>query len=245
MNDFIVYTHAERPDLKPQGIEVAKKAWSPFMRHHKIIKPRWEELFIAIPDFQFTICTADEQVVAVGNTIPLHWDGSLEDLPAGWDDNFERGWQTHDEQLAPTVLSAVSAAVDPSIRQQGLGELILRTMLAIGQKHGLGLGLLATVRPNFKSHYPLIPIEDYADWRLADGSIFDPWLRLHDRLGAKRLVIAHESKNITGTVAQWETWTKHKLPQDGHYPLRDMLVPLVVENGTGTYLEPNVWMHYA
>lgn len=245
MRDFIVYTHTERPDLKPQGGEVAQKAWSPFMRHHKIIKPRWEELFIALPDFQFTICYEDERVVAVGNTIPLHWDSSIADLPTGWDDNFGHGWQTHDENLTPTVLSAVSAAVDPSIRQRGLGELILRTMVSIGKKHGLDLGLLATVRPNLKSHYPLIPIEDYADWKLADGTIFDPWLRLHNRLGAKQLAIAHESKRITGTVAQWEDWTGHKLPQDSDYPLPDMLVPLVVEHGTGTYIEPNVWMHYS
>lgn len=244
MTDFKIYTHTERPDLQPYGVEVAQKAWFPFMRHHKIIKPRWGDLFTHASDFQFTICDEHDHVVAVGNTIPLHWDGSLKHLPRGWDDNFERGWQTYDERLQPTVLSAVSAAVDPAIRQRGLGELILRTMLSIGKKHGLALGLLATVRPNLKSHYPLIPIEDYADWKLEDGSVFDPWLRLHYRLGAKRLVIAHQSKRITGTVAQWEDWTGHRLPQDGHYTLPDMLIPLEVHNGEGIYIEPNVWMHY-
>ena len=47
--------------------------------------------------------------------------------------------------------------------------------------------VLAAVRPTLKDRYPLIPIESYLGWRRADGSHFDPWLRLHERAGGKKM----------------------------------------------------------
>ena len=38
------------------------------------------------------------------------------------------------------------------------------------------------MRPSWKERYPLVSIERYAGWRRADGLLFDPWMRVHERL---------------------------------------------------------------
>jgi hypothetical protein len=57
-----------------------------------------------------------------------------------------------------------------------------------------------------------VPIERYATWRRADGLLFDPWLRVHERRGATILTLEPRSLRITGTVAEWEEWTGKSYP---------------------------------
>ena len=48
--------------------------------------------------------------------------------------------------------------------------------------------LLAPVRPSWKERYPLVPIERYADLDdIRTACPFDPWLRVHARMGAEIL----------------------------------------------------------
>jgi len=42
-------------------------------------------------DFQILLCDNDENVLAVGNSIPIFWDGTIDGLPSGWEGAFERG----------------------------------------------------------------------------------------------------------------------------------------------------------
>ena len=53
-----------------------------------------------------------------------------------------------------------------------------------GRSAGLE-SVIAPVRPTLKERYPLIPIERTSTWRRADGSHFDPWLRVHERVGGE------------------------------------------------------------
>jgi hypothetical protein len=100
------------------------------------------------------------------------------------------------------------------------------------------------VRPNLKHSYPLTPIERYIEWRRPDGMLLDPWLRTHERLGAKIAKVAPASMRIPGTVAQWEEWTKLAFLESGSYVVPGALVPVEIdrERDEGLYLEPNVWM---
>ena len=81
-------------------------------------------------------------------------------------------------------------------------------------------------------------------WRREDGSLFDPWLRLHERIGARMGPPMTASYRIAGTVAEWESWLKMALPESGDYVFPGALSPLAVDRETDecTYLEPNVWM---
>jgi hypothetical protein len=100
------------------------------------------------------------------------------------------------------------------------------------------------VRPNLKHRYPLIPIETYIRWSQADGLPFDPWLRVHWRLGAHMAKVAPRSMRITGSLAEWQNWTGMAFPESGRYVIPGALNPITVnfEKDRATYIEPNVWM---
>jgi hypothetical protein len=51
---------------------------------------------------------------------------------------------------------------------------------------------------------------------------------------------------ITGTIADWELWTGMRFPDAGRYVVPGALVPVDVDlaHNEGTYIEPNVWLHY-
>ena len=106
--------------------------------------------------------------------------------------------------------------------------------------------LIAPVRPTWKERYPLVPLEDYARWTREDGQPFDPWIRLHARLGAEILAVAQRSLDISGSVADWESWTGLVFPDSGPYVVPGALVPLTIdrEADQGLYVEPNVWMRH-
>ena len=104
--------------------------------------------------------------------------------------------------------------------------------------------VLAPVRPTLKERYPLVSIEEYAGWCRGDGELFDPWMRTHTRLGATIVRPEPRSMRISGTVAEWESWTGLPLPADGAYVFPGGLAPLQVEHGQGSYWEPNVWMRH-
>jgi len=81
-------------------------------------------------------------------------------------------------------------------------------------------------------------------WTREDGLPFDPWIRLHSRLGAAILALAPRSLDIRGSVEEWESWTDMHFPQDGDYVVPGALVPVRFEGGVGRYVEPNVWMRH-
>jgi hypothetical protein len=104
--------------------------------------------------------------------------------------------------------------------------------------------LVAPVRPSWKDRYPLTPIDRYASWRREDGLPFDPWLRVHARLGARILRPEPRSMEITAPTSDWEAWTQMAFPDDGEYVFPGGLAPLSVNARTGTYWEPNIWMQH-
>ena len=67
--------------------------------------------------------------------------------------------------------------------------------------------MIAPVRPTWKDRYPLIPMERYAAWRRGDGLPFDPWLRLHERLGAGLLEVCPASMTVAGSADEWRADT--------------------------------------
>ena len=116
-------------------------------------------------------------------------------------------------------------------------------MISIARAHGLG-AVIAPVRPSWKERYPLAPIERYARWRRSDGLLFDPWMRVHERLGAEILKPEPKSLGITGTVAEWEEWTELAFPESATYVFPRGLATVAIdrEEDVGRYWEPNVWM---
>ena len=238
-----VFTLADRPDLGG-ALSSLPDTFPEFMHHDAVVSRYWERLSTDFPAFQIAVCEGDgSEIVAAGHCIPVFWDGTIEGLPDGLDGVLERGMEDHERD--PTVVSALLAFVPHARRGQGLSGVVLTAMKEVAANHGLG-ALIAPVRPTLKDRYPLIPMERYARWERADGLPFDPWLRVHRRLGAAFLEVAERSMTITGTVPEWEGWTGMRFPESGDYLVPGALVPVVIdaERDLGSYTEPNVWMRH-
>ena len=145
------------------------------------------------------------------------------------------------ETGAPTTLSALAAEVVSDRQGQGISSVVIEAMAEVARNAGLD-SLVAPVRPSWKDRYPLTPIADYATWVREDGLPFDPWMRVHARLGATTLRPEPHSLQITGSVAEWQRWTGTEFPADGEHVFPGGLAPLDVRDGVGRYWEPNVWM---
>ena len=236
-----VFTAEERPDLWQQARPLFGGVWPEYNLHGNHSGKYFGQLFPQYARFQVLVYdVALDRVVARGRAIPFRWDGSLDDLPAGID---AVGLRAVSEHTAPTAVSALAAEVEQDRQGQGLSRLILQAMALVTRNAGLG-PLVAPVRPSRKDRYPLIPIDAYSRWRRSDGLPFDPWLRVHARLGATILRSEPRSMEIAAPVADWEQWLGMELPQPGEYVFPGGLAPLVVADGTGRYWEPNVWMRH-
>ena len=226
----------ERPDLQDR-VDSAE-IWPEYNRHGDVLNRYWGRLVPELPDFQFVLVDGDE-VLAEGHTAPVAWDGTAAGLPAGIDGAVESAF----ERPGRDALCALAAEILPAHQGRGLAQTMLEQMKAIASREGLG-ALVAPVRPSWKERYPLTPIERYAAWTRDDGQPFDPWLRIHLRLGGEVLKAEAESLLITGAVADWEAWTGLAFPDSGEYVFPHGLAPLTVdrEADLGSYWEPNVWV---
>ena len=139
------------------------------------------------------------------------------------------------------VLSLLAISVRPDRRGGAVSVRLIEAARQAAAAAGLA-SVIAAVRPTLKERYPLIPIERYLMWRRPDGSHFDPWLRLHERVGGEILAAAPSSMTIEAPVTAWEDWTGMDLPEDGDYVVPGMLDPLRVRDGRGRHVEPNVWV---
>jgi hypothetical protein len=234
-----LFTVSERPDLAEPAWEAVSDTFPEYNNHGDVLNAYWGGLTEKFPEFQFHLVGDSEEILARARCLPVRWDGTLEDLPAGIDAAIARGI----EESGGNVLCAMVIQVPRSLQSHGLSATALNAMADIGRAHGL-TSLIAPVRPNWKERYPLTPIERYAEWRRDDGLLFDPWLRVHERAGASILRPEPESLRITGTTAEWEEWVGMPFPESGTYVFPGGLGPLTVESGTGRYWEPNVWMHH-
>ena len=242
---FQIIAPKDREDYRDQAGDLSEVCWPEFMLHDPIANESWHELFDRFEDYQFALWdTETNRMAAMGNSLPFHWDKDLSELPeGGWDWVFLQAIENHKNGVVPNIQSAIQIAIHPDYQSQGLSTLMVKAMRAIGASKGFK-NLVAPVRPNQKSQYPLISIDDYITWQTDDGLPFDAWLRVHVRVGARIIKPCHQAMTIRGTRAKWEEWTKLKFPQSGEYVIPGALNPMKmdVEKDEGVYVEPNVWL---
>jgi len=234
------YSVAERPELAEPAWERTRDTMPEYNNHGDVLNAYWGRLTAERPDFQFHVVDDDDVIVARARSVPVRWNGTVDDLPEGIDGAIARGF----DEGGANVLCALVIMVPRDVQSRGVSTAALSSMRELTRRHGLD-SLIAPVRPNWKERYPLVPIERYARWRRDDGLLFDPWMRVHERLGATVLRPEPRSLRITGTVAEWEEWVGMPFPEEGEYTFPQGLATLRVEGGVGRYWEPNVWMQHA
>ena len=233
--------YADRPDLRERRYEELSALTFPEYMHHNAMGWRfWGRLYSDFPEFQVALVDGDE-LVAEAHALPVPWDGTVGGLPSGWDEGFELGMTSDDP---PTALMALAISVSPAHQGGRLSSRMIGTFIENARAAGLA-SVLAPVRPTWKARYPLIPIERYVEWRREDGSHFDPWIRIHEHVGGDVLGPAPESMTMDAPVGEWEEWTGMRFPEDGEYVFPGALATLVVRDGMGRHVEPNVWLRHA
>lgn len=232
--------YADRPDLLERRYEELTRPTFPEYMNHNEPGRNWRRLYSDFPDFQVALVDG-EDLLAEAHAIPIFWDGTVASLPSGWDEGFESGMSTSE---SPTVLMAVAISVAPSQQGRGLSSRMIGAFTDNARAAALA-SVIAPVRPTWKARYPLIPIERYVEWRRADGTHFDPWIRIHERIGGEILAPAPRSMVIRAPASDWEEWTGMRFPGDGEYVFPGGLSTLEVRDGIGTHIEPNVWVQHA
>jgi hypothetical protein len=236
---FELVTLKQRPYLKKQAERVNGEGWPTFLLHGDIT--HCGSLFDEFAEYQILFCEPADTLIALGHTVPLFWDGTVDDLPstmAGIIDCARLAWRN---QSTPNTLSAPAAIVTASHQRRGLSTEILRAMRSLAEERDMH-SLVAPVRPTLKSSYPLTPFERYVGWKREDGSPFDPWLRVYWRLGAEFLKLMPKALIVTGNVSEWEEWTGMSFPESGAYVVPGALQPVKIdrEHDVGCYEDPNV-----
>ena len=236
---------AERPDLRPQAEALISEIWPTFLRQDQVGYEYWSRLYDQFPVHQIFLLTPDEKtLIAVGNSIPLAWDDANDVLPeGGWRWALTQGFKDSAEGHTLKTQCALSITLNSNFLGRGISSILVNIMKDIGRSHHFAR-IIAPVRPNLKSYYPLIPMEQYITWQNDEGFSFDAWVRVHQRLGARIIKVCAKSMRVVGTVADWETWTGLHIPQNGLYLAVGGLNPIKinVEKNLGVYFEPNVWM---
>jgi GNAT superfamily N-acetyltransferase len=242
---FKIISPRDLSDYRDRAGDIGEASWPEFMMHDSVANENWHELFDRFSEYQFALLDTEENcMAAMGNSLPFCWDYPVQDLPeGGWDWVFLKAIEDHKAGVTPNIQSAIQIAIHPNYQSQGLSSSMVRAMRGIAKSKGFK-NMVAPVRPNQKSKYPLISIDDYIQWTNDEGLPFDAWLRVHARLGAQILKPCHQAMIIRGTRAEWEKWTSLKFPQSGRYYIPGALNPMEMdlEKDEGIYIEPNVWM---
>ena len=224
----------------PEIHGMVHSAYPEFINHDHIAKTNWASLYGDFLEYQL-ILQDKEKIVAVGNSIPLFVDDFTDFPSQGWDWALELGVRQHELKIKPNQLIGLSIAVNPDYAGQCISETILLKFKALAAQHNFEK-VLIPIRPTLKHLYPLTEFAEYSNLKSKDGH-FDPWIRIHERIGGKRICVCHNSMRITGSVAEWENWTQLRFPISGEYHIGGGLVPLTIdlEQNIGRYVEPNIW----
>lgn len=242
---FQIITSPTHEDYRDLVRGMTKAAWPEFMLHEQVANDLWHELLDRFPEYQLALYDREQKrVAAMGNSFPLRWEDTLENLPeGGWDWAFTEAVSNHKQGIIPNLHCAIQVVIHPEYRGQGLSMPMIEAVGSTTKAQGLEC-LIIPVRPSEKSKYPLTSLDDYITWQTDEGLPFDAWLRVHAKLGGRIIKICHRSKTIRGPRAEWEAWTGLKFPQSGPYVIHGALNPIEInmEKDEGVYIEPNVWM---
>ena len=235
---------SERPELWESIGGLSAEVWPEYNMHGQTLNFYWDQLYDVFPEWQFVLYDpGDRTVLAEGHTVPLAWDGTDAGLGPGIDATMAAAFELRAAGGTPTAASALAAEIPPRHQGRRLSAVMLTAMADLAREAGLS-HLIAPVRPSHKDRYPTIPIERYAHWTRPDGSPFDPWVRVHTRLGARIGPAIPRPLHITGTVGEWEAWTRMAFPETGDYvfPAGLATVHIDRDRDLGEYWEPNVWI---
>ena len=236
-------TAKETKEFLAKGDEIVVKVWPEFMLNDQVANEYFFRLYDDFPEYQFWLLH-DNDIVGIGNSIPIRWDKTLEELPdEGWDWALKKGFIDKQNKDETNYLCGLSITINPKFQGHGFSKKMVQSMIDLARKYNKK-GLILPVRPSEKKKHQEVSMEDYIQQKRSDRLPKDAWLRVHARLNGRMIKVCAEAMKIRGTIQQWENWTKCKFNASGNYPIPGALtsVNINIEENYGEYIEPNVWM---
>jgi GNAT superfamily N-acetyltransferase len=241
-----VITTGDRPDLVAQmGGPGFARGWPAFIFHDPVAGRHHDRRRRYFRHLDLLLVDDAERVMAGGWGVPIRWNGHPDSLPDGYTPSIVAAIEQHEAGEAVDTLVIEAAQVRTDLQGQGLAQAILTGLIDVAAAYGL-TKVVAPVRPTLKSRYPLTPMRRFMAWTRNDGLPLDPWLRTHVRMGGHMLRVAERSMVMTGTVADWESWTGLAFPESGEYVVPDAFAPVRIDREAdyGELVEANVWLRH-
>ena len=241
--NYKVITLEDRYDLFEAQDRICTEVWDEFMLHDPIADEYWMQFIEAFKSYQLLIMEGDE-FLAIANSVPLHFDKPLDQLPEeGWDWGVKKSVTDFKAGKNPNILMGVQIVVNKRHQGKGLSSIAVKEMASLAKRKGFDQ-LVIPVRPSDKHKYPLISIDDYILWKNDKNLPYDNWLRVHVKCGGTILKPCHEAMRIPGTIKDWKEWTGVDFRGDGEYVISGALNPVRanLDKDEVLYIEPNVWV---
>lgn len=244
--DVTLSTLEERPDLIPL-VWAMPDRWDEFMEHDPIGEALFGSVVPSYRNLGVVATDGDDRIVAHGTAMAFRLDtDDRRELPArGWDQALVWAHQDLLRGVEPDTACALEVSVHVDLLGEGLSGRVFGALRDAARSAGFET-LVAPVRPSEKHLEPDTPMEDYARRVRADGLPTDPWLRVHVRLGGVIERVAPASQAISGSLAQWRSWSGVDLPDAGTAHVPGGLVPVRSDaaHDIAIYVEPNVWVRH-
>lgn len=221
------------------------KAFPPIISESQVIKQNWPKLEAYFPQYQRFLLSTDNHIIGFMNTVPFQFNAALNDLPErGWDWMLEKGIADFENERTPNYLGGLQVIVRKEYQQMGYSKNILDHVKSLTKASDF-LHLVIPIRPTKKHEFPQMPMATYLNL-MDDDKIYDPWIRTHINSGAQLIKVCGESMTMKGDVKFWESMLDQKLSKSGKYQLKGALelITVDIENNTGQYVEPNIWIKY-
>ena len=121
--DYQVFTLKSRPDLSENLQALNKKSWPNFIIYGDSYS--WDQFYTELSDFLILLTERKDILIGAGFTVPVFWNGKLDDLPNSIQRIIEAGLNNKDSSV--NTLIPVAALVDNRFRGENISTRNFKT----------------------------------------------------------------------------------------------------------------------
>lgn len=134
--------------------------WPVFLSEDSWVKKYWQRLYQVYLEYQL-LFRINSEYIGVANSAPIYWNGSIDNLPSGFDEAIEI---IIEENEKPNTLCGLAVVISKKHLGKGISSKIINNLKKLAKSYGYS-NLILPVRPTLKSQYPTILMKNYINWK--------------------------------------------------------------------------------